>query len=60
MGIVSQRYILRMPVLKDADTDDILRLITPFTYAPPPRRRQVASRDREDEAASVSRSVGGE
>jgi Tetracyclin repressor-like, C-terminal domain len=30
MGIVSQRYILRMPVLKDADTDDILRLITPL------------------------------
>ncbi len=30
MGIVSQRYILRMPVLKDADADDILRLITPL------------------------------
>ena len=30
MGIVSQRHILRMPVLKDADTDDILRLITPL------------------------------
>ena len=31
MGIVSQRcYILRMPVLEDADFDDILRLITPL------------------------------
>ncbi|HEX9497976.1 MAG TPA: TetR/AcrR family transcriptional regulator [Mycobacterium sp.] len=27
MGIVSQRYILRMPVPKDADVEDILRLI---------------------------------
>jgi hypothetical protein len=27
---VSLRYILRMPVLKDADTDDILRLVTPL------------------------------
>lgn len=30
MGIVSQRYILRMPDLKDADVEDILRLITPL------------------------------
>jgi AcrR family transcriptional regulator len=27
MGIVSQRYILRMPVPKDADVEDILRFI---------------------------------
>jgi hypothetical protein len=30
MGIASQRYILRMPDLKDADVEDILRLITPL------------------------------
>ncbi|WP_328402788.1 TetR/AcrR family transcriptional regulator [Nocardia sp. NBC_00403] len=30
MGIASQRYILRMSDLKDADVDDILRLITPL------------------------------
>lgn len=29
MGIASQRQILRMPDLVDADIDDILRLITP-------------------------------
>ncbi|WP_406238553.1 TetR/AcrR family transcriptional regulator [Nocardia sp. NBC_01009] len=30
MGIASQRYILRMSDLKDADVEDILRLITPL------------------------------
>lgn len=30
MGIVSQRYILRMPDLRDADVEDILRLIIPL------------------------------
>ena len=30
MGIASQRYILQMPDLKDADVEDILRLITPL------------------------------
>ena len=30
MGIASQRYILKMPDLKDADVEDILRLITPL------------------------------
>ena len=30
MGIASQRYLLRMPDLEDADTEDILRLITPL------------------------------
>ncbi len=30
MGIASQRYILRTPDLKDADVEDILRLITPL------------------------------
>jgi AcrR family transcriptional regulator len=30
MGIVSQRYILKMPDLKDADVEDILRLVTPL------------------------------
>ncbi len=30
MGIASQRYILRMPDLKDADVEDILRLIAPL------------------------------
>ena len=30
MGIASQRYILNMPDLKDADVEDILRLITPL------------------------------
>lgn len=30
MGIASQRYILRMPDLADADVEDILRLVTPL------------------------------
>lgn len=30
MGIASQRFILRMPDLVDADTEDILRLIAPL------------------------------
>ena len=30
MGIASQRYILKMPDLKDADVEDILGLITPL------------------------------
>lgn len=29
MGVASQRYLLRMPDLHEADTDDVLRLITP-------------------------------
>lgn len=29
MGIASQRYLLRMPELVDADVEDILRLVTP-------------------------------
>lgn len=29
MGIASQRYILKMPDLKDADVEDILRLVGP-------------------------------
>ena len=29
MGIVSQPYILRMPDLTDADTDDTVRLVSP-------------------------------
>jgi Tetracyclin repressor-like, C-terminal domain len=33
MGIVSQRYILKMPDVKDADVEDILRLITPLIRA---------------------------
>ena len=33
MGIVSQRYILRMPDVMDADVEDILRLITPLLQA---------------------------
>ena len=34
MGIASQRYLLRMPDLEDADTEDILRLITPLLRSP--------------------------
>ena len=30
MGIASQRYLLRMPDLADADVEDILRLVTPL------------------------------
>ncbi len=30
MGIASQRFILRMPYLAEADIDDILRLVTPI------------------------------
>lgn len=30
MGVASQRYLLRMPDLHNADTDDILRLLTPL------------------------------
>ncbi|MGW4371627.1 TetR/AcrR family transcriptional regulator [Nocardia takedensis] len=30
MGIATQRYILRMPDLADAEVDDILRLVTPL------------------------------
>jgi AcrR family transcriptional regulator len=30
MGIASQRFILRMPELSDADTEDILRLVSPL------------------------------
>lgn len=43
MGVASQRYLLRMPDLHDADTDDILRLLTPLLqslFDPPPRRRR--------------------
>lgn len=30
MGIASQRYILRMPDLAEADTEEILTLVTPL------------------------------
>lgn len=30
MGVASQRYVLRMPDLSSADTEDILRLISPL------------------------------
>lgn len=33
MGIVSQRYILKMPDVMDADVEDIVRLITPLIQA---------------------------
>ena len=33
MGIASQRYLLKLPDLKDADVEDILRLITPLVRA---------------------------
>ena len=33
MGIVSQRYLLRMPDLYEVDSEEILRLITPALHA---------------------------
>jgi AcrR family transcriptional regulator len=33
MGIVTQRYVLRMPDLKDADVEEILGLVTPLMRA---------------------------
>jgi hypothetical protein len=30
MGVASQRYLLHMPDLKDADIEDILRLLMPL------------------------------
>ncbi|MET0451365.1 MAG: TetR family transcriptional regulator [Mycobacterium sp.] len=33
MGIASQRYILRMPDLVDADVEDVLKLVTPLVQA---------------------------
>nr|WP_224770239.1 TetR/AcrR family transcriptional regulator [Mycobacterium simulans] len=33
MGIASQRYLLRMPDLRDVDSEEILRLIAPALHA---------------------------
>lgn len=33
MGIISQRYLLRMPDLVDVDTEYLLQLITPALRA---------------------------
>ncbi|MFI8793500.1 TetR family transcriptional regulator [Streptomyces sp. NPDC055105] len=50
MGIASQRYLLRMPDLAAADTDDILRLVVPVLRGLiDPQETETPSRPEQDE-----------